>query len=84
MVEDKVAILQEIIDRYGDCNEFATPAICKRCPLGNKRIEGRRVNCMDFLKITEEMQDEEICEIYQKAAEDELFSLELEDHLLED
>lgn len=84
MVKDKAAILQEIVDHYGDCNEFATPAICKRCPLGNKRINGRKVNCMDFLKITEEMHDDEVCDIYQRAAEDELFGLELEEHLLED
>lgn len=84
MVEDKIAILQEIIDRYGDCEGFANPAICKRCPLGNKKVGGRKVNCMDYLNITEEMTEDEVCELYQKTAEDELFRIELEGHLSED
>lgn len=40
---------------------------------------------MDFLKISsEEMSEDEICDVYEKAAEDELFRMELEDVLLED
>jgi len=84
MVEDKKAILQTIIDHLGDCDKFTNPAICKRCPLGNKKVNGRRVNCMDYLNITEEMTEDEVCDTYEKAAEDELFQMELEDHLLED
>ena len=84
MLEDKLAILQEIIDRDGDCEGFANPAICKRCPLGNKRINGNRVNCMDYLNISPDMQDEEVCEKYVTAATDELFQIELEDVLLKD
>ena len=85
MVEDKVGILQEIIDRHGDCEGFANPAICKRCPLGNKQVNGRKVNCMDFLKInTLEMTEEEVFDKYEKAAEDELFRIEMEELLLED
>lgn len=84
MVEDKVEILQEIIDRHGDCEGFAVPAICKRCPLGNKQVNGRRVNCMDYLKITQEMTEEEVYDKYEKAAEDELFRIEMEEVLSED
>lgn len=85
MLEDKQKILQAIIDHTGDCGLFATTAICKRCPLGNKRVDGRRVNCMDYLNIdTSTMEHEEVCDIYEKAAEEELFSLTLEDHLSED
>jgi hypothetical protein len=78
MVKDKVAILQEIIDRHGDCEDFAQPSICKKCPLGNKRINDRKMNCMDYLKINESHTEDEICDIYEKAAEDELFYIELE------
>jgi hypothetical protein len=84
MVEDKVAILQEIIDRHGDCEGFANPSICKRCPLGNKIVNDRKVNCMDYLKVTQEMTEDEICDIYEKAAEDELFKIELEEILSQD
>lgn len=84
MLEDKVAILQEIIDRHGDCEDFAQPAVCKRCPLGNKQINGRRVNCMDYLNIRPEMSLEEILDRYEDAAADELFSIEMEEALLED
>jgi hypothetical protein len=74
MIEDKLAILQEVIDRHGDCEGFAKPAICKRCPLGNKIVNGRKVNCMDYLKInTDEMTEDEIFDTYEKAAEEELF-----------
>lgn len=84
MVEDKVIILQEIIDRHGDCEGFANPAICKRCPLGNKQVNGRKVNCMDFLKINQEMTEEEVWDTYEKAAEEELFRIEMEEVLSED
>lgn len=84
MVEEKIAILQEIIDHYGDCTSFAKPSICKRCPLGNKRVNERKVNCMDFLNVTEEMTEDDICDLYQKAAEEELFKMELESFLSED
>jgi hypothetical protein len=84
MVEDKVAILQEIIDRHGDCEDFAEPAICKRCPLGNKQINGRRVNCMDYLSITAEMSFDEIAAKYEDAAINELFRIEMEEVLSED
>jgi hypothetical protein len=84
MVEDKVEILQEIIDRHGDCEGFAQPAICKRCPLGSKQVNGRRVNCMDYLKITPEMTEEEKGEKYEQAAADELFRIEMEEVLSED
>jgi len=80
---DKIGILQEIVDRNGDCSDFAGPAVCKRCPLGNKRIEDRRVNCMDYLKITEELTTDQVEEIYKNAAQEEIFTLELEDILLE-
>lgn len=84
MVENKAAILQEIIDRHGDCEDFAQPAICKRCPLGNKQIDGRRVNCMDYLNINPDMSIEEVLTKYEDAATDELFSIEIEAALLED
>jgi len=84
MIEDKVEILQEVIDRHGDCEGFACPAICKRCPLGSKIVNGHRVNCMDFLNINAEMTEEEIADIYVDAAANELFNIEIEAHLLED
>lgn len=84
MLEDKVAILQEIIDRGGDCEGFANPSICKRCPLGNKRVEGRKVNCMDYLGVTPETPPEEVYDTYEKAAEEELFRLEFEEALSQD
>jgi hypothetical protein len=84
MIEDKAAILQEIIDRHGDCEDFAKPAICKRCPLGNKQIDGRRVNCMDYLKINQDMTLDEILSKYEDAAADELFNMGIEEVLSED
>jgi hypothetical protein len=84
VIKDSAAILQEIIDRHGDCEGFANPAICKRCPLGNKRVGDRKVNCMDYLKISSEMTEDEICAKYEQAAADELFRSELEDVLSED
>jgi hypothetical protein len=84
MVEDKVEILQEVIDRHGDCEGFASPAVCKRCPLGNKQTNDRKVNCMDYLKITAEMTEDEICDKYEQAAADELFRIEMEELLSED
>lgn len=84
MLKDEVAILQEIIDNDGDCDGFANPAICKRCPLGNKQVNGRRVNCMDYLGVHPLMEDDLLREKYIKAAEDELFRIEMEGALSED
>lgn len=84
MLENKIAILQEIIDRAGDCSDIACPAVCKKCPLGNKLINGRKVNCMDYLNVTPDMSSDEISEKYAKAAEDELFQIEIETVLSSD
>lgn len=83
---DPVQILQEIVDRHGDCEGFANPAICKQCPLGNKRnADGHRVNCMDYLGIdTSEMSQDEICDKYEQAAADELMNIEMDALLSED
>lgn len=81
MLTDPVAILQEIIDFDGDCEAFSGPAICKRCPLGNKRIDGKRVSCLDYLNRqhnVEQKSAEEINALYKTAAEEELFTIELE------
>lgn len=78
MPDDKSEILQKIIDHLGDCDLFTTPDICKRCPLGNKRVNGRRVNCMDYLKVNEEMNHDQICDVYLDAAEKELCDVEFE------
>jgi hypothetical protein len=39
---------------------------------------------MDYLHITPDMTEEEVCDIYETAAEDELFRIEIEDILSED
>ena len=84
MFSKKQEILQAIIDHTGDCDLFTNPAICKRCPLGNKRVEGRRVNCLDYLKIDRQLEHNEVCDIYEKAAEEELFLMSLEEVLSEE
>lgn len=83
MLTDPKLILQEVIDQDGDCSDFACPAVCKRCPLGSKRIDGRRVNCMDYLNVDIELPEEVKRDIYKKAAEEELFTIELEEILSE-
>ena len=84
MLTDPVAILQEIIDQDGDCESWATPTVCKRCPLGGKRIDGRRLNCQDYINRQRSLAGktvEEVREAYVSAAEEELFAIELESHL---
>jgi hypothetical protein len=80
---DPAAILQTIIEHEGSC-EWASPAICKRCPLGNKRVNGRRVNCWDYVRSLCSVNygdAERIAETYKACAEEELFTLELEQAL---
>ena len=77
---DEVSILERIIEHHGDCELFAGPAICKRCPLGNKRIDGERVSCVDYLNV-DQMTTEEADEVYLTAANDELFTIQLENHI---
>ncbi len=80
---DPVAILQEVIDRDGDCEGFANPSVCKRCPLGNKRIDGHRVSCVDYLKANT-MDPERAKEVYVNAAKEEILAIELENLLSEE
>lgn len=87
MALDPKAILQEIIDQDGECQHWATPAICKICPLGRKRIDGQqRLNCMDYVAwkrpdIVKTGADDLIAEAYKEIAEEELFAMELEEVL---
>lgn len=74
---DPLVILQEVIDRDGDCEGFANPSICKRCPLGNKKVNGHRVNCVDYLNAGN-MDPETAKEVYVNAAKEEIFAIELE------
>lgn len=85
MIEDPLKILQEIIDRHGDCEGLAGPAVCKRCPLGNKKKpDGNKMNCMDYLGVGWEMDEDERSEIYERAAADELLNIEFDRILSED
>lgn len=85
MILDPVNILQEIIDRHGDCEGFRNPAICKRCPLGNKIVNGRKMNCMDYLGVDpSEKTEDEICDVYERAAADELMNIQMDALLSED
>lgn len=80
MILDPVKILEEIVEREGDCDGLAGPATCKRCPLGNKSIDNKRVNCVEYVKALN-ASSEEANKIYKDAAQEELFAIELEKHL---
>jgi hypothetical protein len=84
MITDPVAILEKIVEENGDCEEWAGPPSCKKCPLGGKRVDGRRLSCMDYLDqlygIHQKTQDE-VKAIYKRAAEEELFTIQLEELL---
>jgi hypothetical protein len=86
MVLDPEAILQAIIDRNGDCEGFTTPALCKRCPLGNKRnAKGDRVNCLDYLAIDPSvLTEDELFDKYEQAAAEELLNIQMDNLLSED
>jgi hypothetical protein len=82
---DPVDILEAIIEADGNCNDFANPSVCKRCPLGNKRVEGKRVNCMEYVGCQVGIDSfDDINEKYKNAANDELFTIQLEAHLDDD
>lgn len=81
MLTDPVAILQEIIDQDGSCEDLACATVCKRCPLGGKRLDGKRLSCDDYIRLhhnIDNMLREEVDTIYKTAAEEELFAIELE------
>lgn len=82
MLTDPSEILEEIIEQDGECERWASPAVCKRCPLGNKRVDGRRMSCADFLKhrynVDFDKNDSVVNAAYKMAAEEELFAIELE------
>lgn len=76
LMTDPEAILQRIIDDNGDCDSWATPETCKNCPLGNKQLDGKKVNCLDYLGINLfRHAGQDAAALYKRAAEDELFNL---------
>lgn len=84
MVKDPVEILQKIVESLGDCESFTRNEICKLCPLGNKIVNGRKVNCADYLKVRHsEMTEDEIMDIYEKAAAEELLNIQMDNLLSE-
>lgn len=78
---DSLEVLQKIIEWEGDCSKGADPTVCKYCPLGNKKIQDKKLNCLDYLGLHNdalEGHNDIVASKTKQAAEEELFNLKMD------
>lgn len=64
-----MSILNKIIQSDGSCTQWASPAICKQCPLSQlrKKEDGTYLSCVEALG-TQDMTEEEADARYKEVA----------------
>lgn len=65
-----MGILNKIIENDGSCTQWASPSVCKQCPLSKlrKKDDGTYLSCVEALGI-EEMTEEQADARYKEVAE---------------
>lgn len=64
-----MSILNKIIQNDGSCTQWASPAVCKQCPLSQlrKKEDGTYLSCVEALGI-QDMTEEEADARYKEVA----------------
>lgn len=78
-------ILNKIIDNEGSCTKWASPSVCKQCPLSKlrKKEDGTYLSCVEALGIdnmSEEEADARYKEVASRILLDEAFDELLDPH----
>jgi len=68
-MEDMSSILNKIIEAEGSCTQWASPSVCKECPLSKLRQKsnGNYLSCIEALGV-QEMTEEEADARYKEVA----------------
>lgn len=63
------SILKKIIEADGSCTKWASPSICKQCPLSKlkQKSNGNDLSCIEALKV-QDMTEEEADARYKEIA----------------
>lgn len=63
------SILKKIIDNDGSCTQWASPSVCKQCPLSQlrKKANGENLSCIEALGV-QDMSEEQADMKYKEVA----------------
>jgi len=64
------SILKKIVEADGSCTKWASPSVCKQCPLSKlkQKEDGHYLSCVEALGVSE-MSEEEADARYKEVAE---------------
>ena len=76
-------ILSKIIEEEGHCGLWATPDVCKRCPLSRlkQKVDGSWLSCVEALNATNANSEAEADALYKEVAVRLLLNKSIEDML---
>ena len=79
-------ILSKIIEEEGHCGLWATPDVCKRCPLSKlkQKPDGSYLSCVEALDATNASSEAEADALYKEVAVRLLLNKSIEDMLTDD
>ena len=81
---DSMDILKKIVESEGSCTIWATPSICKKCPLSKfkKKADGSNLSCIEALGV-QDLSEEEADAKYKEVASRILIDKAIDDLLKE-
>lgn len=64
------SILKKIIENDGSCTLWASPSVCKQCPMSKlkQKEDGHYLSCIEAIGIKDEMSEEEADAKYKEVA----------------
>lgn len=84
LYNEAVDILTKIIEEDGHCGLWATPEVCRRCPLSKlkQKPDGSYLSCVEALDASSAITEHEADELYKEAAIKLLLNKSIEDMLV--
>jgi hypothetical protein len=78
-----VDVLSKIIEEDGHCGLWATPEVCRRCPLSRlkQKADGSFLSCVEAINATNVSSEQEADALYKEVAIKLLLNKSIEDML---
>jgi len=79
-------ILSKIIEEEGHCGLWATPDVCRRCPLSRlkQKADGSYLSCIEAINAASVSSEQEADALYKEIAIKLLLNKSVEDMLIDD
>lgn len=79
-------MLSKIIEEEGHCGLWATPDVCRRCPLSRlkQKADGSYLSCVEALDATNVNSEQEADALYKEVAVRLLLERSIEDMLIDE